>query len=184
MNLGNVVRFWARWNPDGDAVVFGDTTVTWGQLHDRTSQVANGLAALGVGRGDRVGILSGNCLEYLELAIAGYKLGSILVPLNVRLTPPELALHHRPRRLPGRGRRRRTRPTSALGWRSTAARPARSTASASPPASASPSTSCAAASPAIPTPVVPDDPSPTSATRAARPAPPRARCSATATCWP
>jgi fatty-acyl-CoA synthase len=90
MNLGNVVRFWSRWNPDGDAVVFGDDTVTWAELDDRTSRIANGLADRGVGFGDRVGILSGNCLEYLELAIAGYKLGSLLVPLNVRLTPPEL----------------------------------------------------------------------------------------------
>ncbi|MFN3219511.1 MAG: class I adenylate-forming enzyme family protein [Acidimicrobiales bacterium] len=91
MNLGDVVRFWARWNPEGDAVIFGDTTVTWAQLHERTSRIANGLAANGVRRSDRVGILSGNCLQYLELAIAGYELGSILVPLNVRLTPPELA---------------------------------------------------------------------------------------------
>lgn len=91
MNLGNVARFWARWNPDGDAVIFGDTTVTWGQLLERTSRIADGLASRGIRRGDRVGILSGNCLEYLELAIAGYQLGSILVPLNVRLTPHELA---------------------------------------------------------------------------------------------
>jgi len=90
MNLGNVVRFWAGWNPDGEAVVVDDAAVTWRALDLSTSRIANGLAAHGVGRGDRVGILSGNCLEYLELAIAGYKLGSVLVPLNVRLTPGEL----------------------------------------------------------------------------------------------
>lgn len=90
MNLGNAVRFWAQWQPDGESVIVHDTIVTWAELDDRTSRLANGLAALGIGHGDRVGILSGNCLEYLELAIAGYKIGSILVPLNVRLTPPEL----------------------------------------------------------------------------------------------
>lgn len=90
MNLGNVVRFWAGWNPGGAAIVVGDTTVSWQALDASTSRVANGLAARGVGRGDRVGLLAGNCLEYLELAIAGYKLGSVLVPLNVRLTPREL----------------------------------------------------------------------------------------------
>ncbi len=89
-NLANAVRFWARWQPENEAIVFGDRTVTWAELHDSTNRLANGLISLGVRHGDRVGILSGNCVEYLELAIAGYKVGSILVPLNVRLTPPEL----------------------------------------------------------------------------------------------
>lgn len=90
-NLANVVRFWAHWKPDHDSIVVVDgPAVTWADLHERTSRLANGLARAGIGAGDRVGILSGNCLEYLELAIAGYKLGSILVPLNVRLTAHEL----------------------------------------------------------------------------------------------
>ena len=91
MNLGNVIRFWSTWNPDGEAVVIDGEAVTWAALHQSTSRLANGLRARGVGPGDRVGVLSGNRLEYLELAIAGYKLGSVLVPLNVRLTAPELA---------------------------------------------------------------------------------------------
>jgi fatty-acyl-CoA synthase len=90
VNLGNVVRYWSHYNPDGVAVVNVDRRVTWSELHDRTSRLANGLASLGLAKGDRVGILSGNCLEYLEVAIAGYKLGTILVPLNIRLTPHEL----------------------------------------------------------------------------------------------
>jgi len=91
MNLGNVVRFWAGWNPDGEAQRAGGRSLSWSELDAATSRLANGLAARGIGRGDRVGILSGNRHEYLELAIAGYKLGSILVPLNVRLTPAELS---------------------------------------------------------------------------------------------
>lgn len=90
MNLGNPVRFWSHWTPDGESIVTEDETITWAELNEQTNRLANGLAALGVTHGDRIGILSGNCIEYLELAIAGYKLGSILVPLNVRLTPPEL----------------------------------------------------------------------------------------------
>lgn len=90
MNLANAVRFWARWQPQGEAIVFGDRSVSWAELHESTNRIANGLIERGVRRGDRVGILSGNCVQYLELAIAGYKVGSILVPLNVRLTPPEL----------------------------------------------------------------------------------------------
>ncbi len=90
MNLGNVVRFWAGWNPEGEAQRTGGISLSWSELDAATNRLANGLSARGIGHGDRVGILSGNRHEYLELAIAGYKLGSILVPLNVRLTPAEL----------------------------------------------------------------------------------------------
>jgi len=91
MNLGNVVRFWGAWNPEGESVVVDGEVTTWVDLDRRTNCLANGLADLGLARGDRVGILAGNSLAYLELAIAGYKIGTILVPLNVRLTAPELA---------------------------------------------------------------------------------------------
>jgi fatty-acyl-CoA synthase len=91
MNLGNVVRFWSGWNPDGEAQRANGRSLSWRELDVATNRLANGLAARGIGRGARVGILSGNCHEYLELVIASYKLGSILVPLNVRLTPAELA---------------------------------------------------------------------------------------------
>ncbi len=91
MNLGNVVRFWARWNPDGDAVIFGDTTRTWAQLHERTSQVANGMAAQGIGRGDRVGSCRAIASSTSSWRSPATSSASMLVPLNVRLTPPELA---------------------------------------------------------------------------------------------
>jgi len=96
VNLANVVRFWAGWNPDGIAVIAGEERVSWAALEHATSRLANGLKDFGIAFGDRVGILSGNRREYLELAIALYKLGAVLVPLNVRLTPRELAhiIHH------------------------------------------------------------------------------------------
>jgi fatty-acyl-CoA synthase len=90
VNLANAVRFWARWQPDNEVIVFGDRTVTWAELHEASSRLANGFIERGIGPGDRVGILAGNCVEYLEMVTAGYKVGSVLVPLNVRLTPTEL----------------------------------------------------------------------------------------------
>ena len=90
MNLANVARFWSNWQPDHECIVFEGQRISWREFDNRCNQLASGLAALGVAKGDRVGILSGNCVEYLELAAAGYKLGSVLVPLNVRLTPAEL----------------------------------------------------------------------------------------------
>ncbi|MDX2380153.1 MAG: AMP-binding protein [Acidimicrobiia bacterium] len=93
MNLGNAIRFWSHWRPDDASIVDAadGTTVSWAELHARTSRLANGLAGAGLRSGDRVGILSNNCIEYLEIVLAGYKLGTILVPLNVRLTPTELS---------------------------------------------------------------------------------------------
>lgn len=90
MNLANVARFWSNWQPDHECIVFGEQRISWRDFDARCNRLARGLAALGINQGDRVGILSGNCVEYLELAGAGYKLGSVLVPLNVRLTPTEL----------------------------------------------------------------------------------------------
>lgn len=93
MNLGNAVRFWSHWRPDSESIVdaVDGRVVTWSELDGRTNRLANGLAEAGLGAGDRVGILSNNCVEYLEIVIAGYKLGTVLVPLNVRLTPSELS---------------------------------------------------------------------------------------------
>ena len=90
MNLANCVRFWARWDPDGVHIRFDGRDTTWSELDERTSRLANGLAARGVGHGDRVAILSNNTPAYLELVPAVHKLGAILVPLNVRLATAEL----------------------------------------------------------------------------------------------
>ena len=54
MNLANCVRFWARWDPDGVHIHFDGRDTTWSELDERTSRLANGLAARGVGHGDRV----------------------------------------------------------------------------------------------------------------------------------
>ena len=90
MNLANCVRFWARWDPDGVHIRFDGQDLTWSELDERTNRLANGLAARGVGHGDRVAILSNNTPAYLELVPAVHKLGAILVPLNVRLAAAEL----------------------------------------------------------------------------------------------
>ncbi len=48
------------------------------------------LAALGIAKGDRVALLAPNCPEYFELQFACGRLGAIMLPLNWRLTVPEL----------------------------------------------------------------------------------------------
>ncbi|MGW2715566.1 AMP-binding protein, partial [Streptomyces sp. NPDC001356] len=44
--------------PDRTALVDEQRSVTWSEFHDRTAELAHGLAELGIGRGDRVAVLS------------------------------------------------------------------------------------------------------------------------------
>jgi fatty-acyl-CoA synthase len=73
------------------ALIDGDRTLSYGTLRSRAAGLAGGLARLGVKRGDRVGVLSPNRAEYVELIFAAARLGAIVVPLNWRLTAAELA---------------------------------------------------------------------------------------------
>jgi len=90
MNLAGAIRYWAARDPDRMAFAMGDRELTWRQLDQRTSRLARGLQAAGVGTGDRVAALTPNCIEFCETVIACLKLGAIFVPLNYRLAPPEL----------------------------------------------------------------------------------------------
>jgi fatty-acyl-CoA synthase len=63
---------------------------TYADLHRRADQLAGWLTARGIGRGDRVALLAPNCAEYFELQFACGRLGAIMLPLNWRLTVPEL----------------------------------------------------------------------------------------------
>jgi fatty-acyl-CoA synthase len=66
-------------------------TLTYAQLDERVSRCAGALAALGVGREDRVAILCRNRIEFFEFLFGCGKLGAILVPLNWRSPGAELA---------------------------------------------------------------------------------------------
>ena len=90
MNIGELVRYWARWRPDHTAIVHRGENVSWRELDRRSDAIARGLRAAGVGKGDRVGLLLGNRLEAPMTTIAALKLGALLVPLNWRLTAGEL----------------------------------------------------------------------------------------------
>ena len=73
------------------AVIDGGRVLSYGTLRTRVAGLAGGLAQLGVERGDRIGVLSVNRAEYLELIFAAARVGAMIVPLNWRLTPAELA---------------------------------------------------------------------------------------------
>lgn len=66
-----------------------DTRWTYSQLRDESRKLAKALLSLGVQHGDRIGILAGNCEEYVALFFAAGYIGSILVVLNSTYTVVE-----------------------------------------------------------------------------------------------
>ena len=77
--------------PDATALRFAGQTTTWRELDRRVNALADALSRRGVAYGDRVMILMLNRPEFIEAVLAANVLGAIAVPVNFRLTPPELA---------------------------------------------------------------------------------------------
>jgi acyl-CoA synthetase (AMP-forming)/AMP-acid ligase II len=72
------------------AIVDPEGTWTWGEHLDRVARAAGALRAMGIGPGDAFGLLSRNTFRNCELVHAGYWMGAIPVPVNIRLAPPEI----------------------------------------------------------------------------------------------
>jgi len=85
------LRYAAEQYPDKLAVVCDDHHFTYAQFADRVSRLAGALRAAGVQPGDRVAFLSTNCHRLLEAYYGVLEAGAVLLPLNIRLAPDELA---------------------------------------------------------------------------------------------
>jgi fatty-acyl-CoA synthase len=77
--------------PGKIAIRFEERTRTYGELRDQVLRVANALSARGVKKGDRVAVVLHNCLEFWEINFGIQETGAIVVPLNSRLAPMEIA---------------------------------------------------------------------------------------------
>ncbi len=64
--------------------------LTFGQFKDMVDRLAKGLQNIGLEKGDRIGVLGKNCLEYFLLFGAASALGAILLPINWRLSADEV----------------------------------------------------------------------------------------------
>jgi fatty-acyl-CoA synthase len=90
MDLSSLIDRNASFAPDKPAIHFGSATLTYAAFAARIAAAARALKSqLGIGRGDRVAILSLNHPDYLVLLYACARLGAMLVPLNWRLAVPE-----------------------------------------------------------------------------------------------
>jgi fatty-acyl-CoA synthase len=90
-NWTNQLARHALMQPEATALRFLGRTTTWGDLDRRVTALAGALSRRGVAFGDRVLILMLNRTEFIESFLAINKLGAIAVPVNFRMTPPEIA---------------------------------------------------------------------------------------------
>src|SRR6266568_4038492 len=67
------------------------TTLTYGELAARSSQVANWLRGLGARRGDRLLLMLGNIAPLWEVILAAMKLGVVIIPATTLLGPEDIA---------------------------------------------------------------------------------------------
>ncbi|HVV65211.1 MAG TPA: long-chain-fatty-acid--CoA ligase [Rhizomicrobium sp.] len=90
-SAADISRIQARDRPDSIALDFRDRLTTYAELDLRANQVAQGLLALGAAPGARIGYLGKNCDRYFEGLLGAFKARAVIVGVNWRLAPPEIA---------------------------------------------------------------------------------------------
>ena len=109
LTLGQMVAAQARLRPQALGARDLERSMTFRQWNARSCRLANALIGLGLQKGDRVAVLAYNCVEWAEIYVAAAKAGLIAVPVNFRLSAPEVvawvsgrrsgATDRRPRRM-------------------------------------------------------------------------------------
>jgi len=90
-NIGLFLAKRARLEPDKIGLIFEGREMTYREWNVRANRAANAFTRLGVQPGDRVGLLLMNTPAFLECFFGLARMGAIIVPLNWRLAPPEMA---------------------------------------------------------------------------------------------
>jgi len=80
----------AQLYPNRESIIFKDVRLTHRQYKEKCDQLASGLIRTGIKRGDRLGVVSQNCLEFMVLYGAAAKIGAIMLPVNWRFQPEEI----------------------------------------------------------------------------------------------
>jgi long-chain acyl-CoA synthetase len=88
--LVDYVAEWARNRPDSPALLFKGAKVSYGELDRLSDACASAFTALGISRGDRVGLLLPNCPQFFIAQFGAWKIGAIAAPLNPIYTEHEL----------------------------------------------------------------------------------------------
>src|SRR6266511_6153495 len=91
MDLQQILERAVRFYPDRLAAVCGTTRLTYRAFAARVCQLCSALQGLGIEKGDRLAVLMSNCHRYFELYYATPEMGTLAVPLNIRLSASEIA---------------------------------------------------------------------------------------------
>jgi long-chain acyl-CoA synthetase len=95
LNLASILEHQSRITPDWVALTCGEAHYTYAQIATYASQVAGGLAAMGIRPGEHVALSCPN-VPWFPIAYFGIlKAGAVVVPLNVLFKPREIAYHLR-----------------------------------------------------------------------------------------
>jgi O-succinylbenzoate-CoA ligase len=91
-NIGSMLRQRATISPRLEAYVEPSTNVrmNYAEMNALANRCATMLTSLGIGKGDRVGLLMPNSVEFCCLFYGAAKIGAVAVPLNTRLAAPEV----------------------------------------------------------------------------------------------
>jgi long-chain acyl-CoA synthetase len=93
INIALSLERGAQLHPAKPAVYFADRAYTYAEIDGAANQVANGLRAMGIGRGDNVVVACPN-LPYFPMLYYGIlKAGATVVPISVLSKAPEIAYH-------------------------------------------------------------------------------------------
>lgn len=89
--LAEALAATATAHPQDEALVIADRRLTWAELRDNVREVAQGLRALGINRGDHVAVCMGNSPEWAIFFYAAASIGAVTVPVNTRFKADEMA---------------------------------------------------------------------------------------------
>ena len=95
LNIATILDYSTKEHPDKTAIVFGQARMTFGQANTLVNQVANGLVAAKIRKGDKVALSCPNLPFFPIVYYAILKAGAVVVPLNVLLKGREIAYHLR-----------------------------------------------------------------------------------------
>jgi len=91
MQLDDCIRHHARHRGQHIALIHGDRALSYSEFDARVSRCANAMLGFGLKRGDCVALLTANDIAFAEILFASARIGALLIPLNYRLNPAELA---------------------------------------------------------------------------------------------
>lgn len=91
MNTCALLRKVALYNPERTALIYGAEQVSYGEFYARALAVGGNLLALGLRPGDRVAFCLANHPRILEVIYGCFAAGLVVVPVNARLHPKEIA---------------------------------------------------------------------------------------------